>query len=89
MSHIIMEFKMGWDKLWHFVGCMLLSIVLCVVTSNFVSNYKIIVLLVILLGLGKEIKDKYDPNHRCELWDFVADVLGAMLGGSIYINFIV
>lgn len=57
------------DKLYHFIVGIILG---------FINLY-----LGIVVGIGKEIYDKFSPNHQCEVMDAVATIIGAFIGFTI------
>ena len=84
MSIIKTKFQLGWDKLWHFSGCCLLALISTLIIHNPVGAF----VIVFFLGLVKEVFDYSDPRHQCEVWDLIADILGAGLGAFIASYFI-
>ena len=50
---------------------------------GFLFNYAIgcwAILVVALIALAKEVYDYNHPNHTADVWDWVATVLGGVLG---------
>jgi hypothetical protein len=50
---------------------------------GFLFNYAIgcwAILIVALIALAKEVYDYNHPNHTADVWDWVATVLGGVLG---------
>lgn len=76
MSKIKTNFEMGWDKVWHFLGCFLITVVLILVTGNNYMSFG----AVVLGGFLKEVHDYQHRDRHCpDLYDFLADTLGALL----------
>jgi len=79
MKQVLLEFIMGWDKVWHFSGCFLLTILF---TFLFRNPFKAF-LLVFFLGTLKEIYDYHNIHHVCDIWDLIADVLGSAVAIAV------
>ena len=83
MKQVIWKPRMGWDKVWHFCGCLILTIGFLKLKVPPVTA----VALISTLGLIKEGFDYYGKNHCCEVWDFVADATGAATGAYIGLSY--
>ena len=59
-----------WDKFQHCLGSLLLTLILW----YFIGWWT--VLLVFLIGLGKEIKDYFTEGSYCEWKDMLANIIG-------------
>ena len=84
MSNVKTKLVIGWDKLWHFSGCCLLSLIATLIIHNPIRAFA----MISFLGLAKEVFDYHDSEHQCEVWDLIADVLGAGLGAFMASYFI-
>jgi len=74
MKQILTTFIMGWDKVWHFSGCFLLTILFTFLFRNPLKAF----LTVLVLGFLKEVYDYYSVHHICDMWDLIADSLGSL-----------
>ena len=79
MSKIYTKFEFDWDKVWHFSGCCLISWFSAQIFKNPTHGF----IITVLLGACKEAVDYFDPGHRCEVWDLIADAAGALLGAYL------
>ena len=69
------------DKQLHCIVSFLLTLVFACVIPLSCS-----IQLVLLIGIAKEVFDYYHPQtHTCDVWDIVADAVGAYLGAGVYI----
>ena len=76
------------DKWYHFIICFLITFIFAIIFNLFISVPISIILGIILslfIGIGKEIYDKYSPNHYFDWKDILADLLGSIFGGIISI----
>jgi len=78
------KFKMGWDKVWHCLGCCLLALIAIPLGVKLTGEWWPGAVLVMVGGFLKEVKDYKDPNHIADVWDFVADVLGVSIAVAIF-----
>ena len=77
---------MGTDKVYHFIAGFLIYSVLEAVAVYFNVNLSslIIMMIVLFVGVSKEVFDKY-TNRDVEIADVVATVLGGFVG--LYLTF--
>ena len=72
------------DKRHHAVYSFAICISLCLI-FRFVGYVYIWAFLVTLaIGITKEYKDKKSPEHKAELGDIVADVIGTLIAVGLY-----
>lgn len=64
--------KIGIDKILHF----LISAFLVTVAMSLISNILVSALIVLLIGIGKELYDKFINKTEFSVSDLIADVLG-------------
>lgn len=66
------------DKLHHFIYSYAICISLCLLLSFFKYGLLTAFLITMIIGISKEIYDKFSPDHNAEWNDIVADVLGSI-----------
>ena len=66
------------DKYVHFIGC----IILVQLIALFIPFYYAM-LIVFILGLGKEIFDSKQKDNKFDIKDLLADILGIIIEGLI------
>ena len=66
-----------YDKCLHFVGGQGIAF-LAMVTFHHWHPYLIALAAGVIVGVGKEVWDYYHPPHKCEGWDALATILGAV-----------
>lgn len=62
------------DKLLHFLAGAVIGF-----SATEMLNWIAGILSVILAAIGKEVYDKYHPNHTVDIYDAIATVLGGIL----------
>jgi hypothetical protein len=73
------------DKLFHYTlggPLALFGIIVGLVFGNPVA-WMIGIPTVVMLG--KEVWDRFNPTHQCDVWDFVAGILGCVSVWSAYL----
>lgn len=76
------------DKLLHFVICFLIALIFSIIFNLFLpTTISIIVgtFISLIVGIGKEIYDKYSPDHYFDWKDLIADFSGSIFGVIILI----
>ena len=63
---------MGKDKIIHFIVCFVLAALTALITSNIIIGW----LSAVVVGLAKELYDRYSYGVF-DIYDLIADVLGA------------
>lgn len=52
------------------------SFIICIISQMMFHNIAISVLIACVVGVAKEIWDKYNPPHCCDIYDIIADCIG-------------
>lgn len=66
------------DKQLHCAGSFILAMFF-----SFVMPLHCAVQAVLLIGISKEVYDYYHPPHVADVWDIVADAVGAYLAVAV------
>lgn len=66
---------LGADGLAHLLVCMMLTMVLVPLMNLWLS-----ILIVLCVGIGKELYDKFAKNTEFSTKDLICDVIGIVLG---------
>jgi len=75
LSKFCVTCKVPCDKQMHFIG----GLVIAAVLTPFIGAYSIII--VAIIALLKEVYDYMHPeSHTADFWDWVATVLGGVVG---------
>lgn len=83
------------DKLEHLIGYTILSLLIAL-ALHFQTKFPVIsknfflatVLIIAIYAGLDEIHQLFIPNRSCDFFDWLADMLGAILGGSISYFFV-
>lgn len=83
----------GTDGLLHittsFLICVALSAISSIIFHNPFVFASIGAVFTLIIGIIKEITDKYSEGHACEVKDVVCDSVGILLGFLISIMFVI
>lgn len=72
---LIKKHKFGYDKIYHFLGCYLISYFIFTKTQNL----HISILSGVLCAIIEEVIDYYRKGSTADLWDAVYGIIGTLL----------
>jgi VanZ family protein len=85
---------LGWDKFQHLAayGVLAAAIGLWVSSRQWKSRgllwFALVAAIASIYGVTDEIHQSFVPGRNCNVWDWIADTLGALLGtGAIFFVF--
>jgi VanZ family protein len=81
--------KPGFDKVLHFFGFFVLSVLLLLTFEYYKLSYKYVAVFLVALGIGILIEAVQlgIPGREFSLWDILADVLGIIVGSVLVWSF--
>lgn len=72
--------RIGTDKYLHFIICLTISLIISDITKSVLLGVSI----TFLIGILKELFDKYVQGEKFDIDDIKADVIGTMHGTMLY-----
>lgn len=60
------------DKAFHFIAGQVIAL------GSVWMGLPWSIVIVVLIAAGKEVWDKHNPPHQCDVWDAVVTVVGAV-----------